>query len=1255
MLWLALLTLSLLLCGKAEEDGKEYYVVPSNVPESSSPSCHPLTYYAENQTEYFLTNSTYIFLPGEHILKPGTNITVKDVSKLSLRAKFNDTAKDVCGYEWKDVRPVINCQRGDTGFVFINVSDLEIQGLDVTYCGHFLRNSTTSNYTQIWSALSLTDVTDFKLVDTHITKSRGYGILGQNIFGESFIKNCVLKENKGGCEPHKCVHGGNIAVRYNTSCNNVSSYFHITKSNITDGYSVSYSSGLDLIINCIDGGIHFVLNQVILSRNIGNDHNEASANLDFQMFAFPKLGNTSNSVRINGCTIEQGYSYFASGMSASIYINSSATTHGHSGADNLTVLQVNNTKFLNNTSRSPGSGLHMKLYYTNELLDTQVGIEFHNCHFEHNRLETEALEQRGGVAVHIVTFKVVENELHSTPQYMTLFNNCKFSNNSLLYHPSLSSGAIYIEEHANVIIKDCTISDNNNTGITAVHSYIRFTGKNVIERNSAINGGGVLLHSNAIMLLSEHSTLFIENNNATEHGGGIHAEFGMHSAVPPCFFQFDAVTLLNETRRITAHVSLQNNSAKTGTAVYGGRIDTCYFLVDNTPWRNKYLLGQHSGHIFNETFHYVPTPTAISSDPIKVCLCSSTYINCSTSVKVVNISPGETFSVNATVVGQRNGSASGIVIADFFHQNSDVQIDYEEDTQQVNPNCTLLKYTVKSHKEGIQANLSLHVSAASSYSAQYPKVVINVVTCRMGFTLNNTTGTCDCVPLLTKRHIHCNPKDLTIHRPKKLWIGYDRNFTSITDILVKRCPRAYCKQHETDIKSHKGYIDQDFQCNFKRKGLFCGKCMRGLSIVFGTPRCVYCNANNRWALFGSVCGFALAGIILVAFLFACNFTITEGTINGFIFYANIIEINQDIYFPLKSHSSLDSQVYLTMRTFIAWLNLDIGAETCFFDGMTTFHKTWLQFVFPIYIWLIVGSLIWLSRNSTLITRLMKNNGTKVLATLMLLSYAKLMRAIVASFAGMHIGPNSHVWYYDGSQPYFEGVHMLLFLNAILFSVVLLPFTLVLLFIKQLPRLTSLKMLRWLNKLKPLFDAFTGPYMDEYRFWVGLKLLTRIMVLILGSTITDDVFVLLVVIATCALLLSANYFYGTRIYKKRSVNIIEALLLLNLMLWSMTSIYCRNSNECMHNAVYPFSGSTLLALFVVIIRYHLYKPNYFTYACEKFWSCLVKISPLVFKKRSSVITNGCESEQAQLLSVAASPGTTYSEFSIPSATSDDDSN
>ena len=101
--------------------------------------------------------------------------------------------------------------------------------------------------------------------------------------------------------------------------------------------------------------------------------------------------------------------------------------------------------------------------------------------------------------------------------------------------------------------------------------------------------------------------------------------------------------------------------------------------------------------------------------------------------------------------------------------------------------------------------------------------------------------------------------------------------------------------------------------------------------------------------------FALAGIALVAFLLILSLSVANGTISGLIFYANVIQANRSTFFPLMEHSDI-------LTVFIAWINLDLGIETCFYDGMTTYAFTWLQFLFPFYVWFLIGLIIVVSRS-----------------------------------------------------------------------------------------------------------------------------------------------------------------------------------------------------------------------------------------------------------------------------------------------------
>ena len=130
----------------------------------------------------------------------------------------------------------------------------------------------------------------------------------------------------------------------------------------------------------------------------------------------------------------------------------------------------------------------------------------------------------------------------------------------------------------------------------------------------------------------------------------------------------------------------------------------------------------------------------------------------------------------------------------------------------------------------------------------------------------------------------------------------------------------------------------------------------------------------------------VAGIVLVTLLYILNFTVTIGTINGIIFYANIISINDSVFFT-------NDIVFKLLRVFISFTNLDLGIETCFYNGMDNYQKVWLQ-LFPFYLIIIAVSLIIASRYSTRILRLTYTRSLPVLATLFLLSYTGVLRTVL---------------------------------------------------------------------------------------------------------------------------------------------------------------------------------------------------------------------------------------------------------------------
>ena len=142
--------------------------------------------------------------------------------------------------------------------------------------------------------------------------------------------------------------------------------------------------------------------------------------------------------------------------------------------------------------------------------------------------------------------------------------------------------------------------------------------------------------------------------------------------------------------------------------------------------------------------------------------------------------------------------------------------------------------------------------------------------------------------------------------------------------------------------------------------------------------------------------------------------------NGLIFYANDIQLNHPIFFP-PGYTNI-------LTVFIAWLNLDLGMETCFYDCMNVCVCTWfpLFLFFLFYVWFLIGMIMVRSHYSHKIARSVGNNPVAALATLFLLSYSKLLHTVITtlSFTSLEHPDGIYyifklVWLYDGSIPYFQ--------------------------------------------------------------------------------------------------------------------------------------------------------------------------------------------------------------------------------------------
>ena len=732
--------------------------------------------------------------------------------------------------------------------------------------------------------------------------------------------------------------------------------------------------------------------------------------------------------------------------------------------------------------------------------------------------------------------------------------------------------------------------------------------------NKGYDGGAITLTGDSTIYLGANSSIIFVRNYAYHYGGAIYyvdnytEDLKPLAQISPCFYGVLSTCTMLYLRDVhycikEKHIAIEfyNNTADfAGTAIYGGWVDVCKFYIINDEMEVVHASQIYQTLVFDSLFHFhqhTQQLSLISSNPTRVCLCTNmTILDCSITEYSIAAYPGETLTISAVAVGQRFGTVPSNVHIDLVSGDSG-RLAALQNTQFVNVNCTDLRYTIFSTPNQIEVmELAVEKHSVPQHmpinealkNLRVNRTVINlqfseltvhieVQQCPLGFLLDNNSHTCICHPKLQQHEINCSINTQTVYRRSPLWINATFLNETYTQVLVhNHCPFDYCKNGIIPLNME----HPDEQCALSRSGVLCGSCQRNLSHVLGSSNCKKC--SSHFVLLIPV--FIVAGIALVVFLMLFNFTVSVGTINGLIFYANIVRANHAIFFPRGTNNQF-------LSIFIAWLNLDLGIETCFYSGLNAYAKTWLQFLFPVYIWIIVVLIIVSSHYSTTAAKLSGRNAVQVLATLFLLSYAKLLRITITAFSFTLLeypdGSVKRIWLYDGNVDYLKGKHIALFVAALLLLLFIsLPYTVALLFIQCLQYRSRYRILSWVRRLKPLFDAYTGPYKDKHRYWPGLLLVVRVALFLVFSVnvFGDPAVSLLTIIVTTFHILYFSITFGG-VYKSIVLNLIEYSFFLNLGILSSVTLFT-TQNEVDQTAVVYIFVAIAFATFTIITIYHI---------------------------------------------------------------------
>ena len=722
------------------------------------------------------------------------------------------------------------------------------------------------------------------------------------------------------------------------------------------------------------------------------------------------------------------------------------------------------------------------------------------------------------------------------------------------------TGIINVKENrfTQLTIGNTEFVGNRGSCIVVGGSQLTFVGKVTFTGNTAFAGAAILLdcpnvHLPSVLNLQSNTAVLITNNTAWLFGGGIAINPACYIGKRcfyrvPCLEQFSSCTIYFEG----------NSAFISGNSLYGPSASSCK---------------PQPSSLFNIAEGFSASEVVLF-DAYTVCICTKN----STTNKMYyelelsrEVRPGQEITVQAVVCTRPlNDNHPYAIRATVSTQNHIGHLGTRQNIQEVTKPCDTLIYSVFTTEQHITVNLS-HDTVSSTQSTS---LQLTILPCPQGFQLDSTLK-CNCTEYLQSAvpGVTCNTTTNLIAVSAGVWIG---NYTDGKLAAHINCPLDYCK-----AESFINLKQQDLQCTNNRSGILCGACRAKHSLTMGTARCV--DSCSNYYLF-LIIPLALAGALLVFMLLKCNLTVSVGTTNALIFYANTIHVNRTIFFPHNGNN-----LTRVLAVFIAWLNLDLGIDTCFYEGMTAYGSSWMQFVFPVYIWILTLIIIYTSRYSVTISKLIGRNSVHVLATLFLLSYAKLLRTVISVVSPLAINDESGhthlVWLMDGNIPFLRGKHAVLFSVALLTALLyLLPLTLLTLLAPLLQARTRHPLLRWVLRIKPLLDAYQGPYKDKYRYWTGVMLTMRLVLFTVfaANTLGDPKINLFSIILAVTL----YQMYITYVSKNILNVILECFYSLNLSIFASATLLLKALQKDTEHLTWVMVGS-VSAMFCITLIWHLY--------------------------------------------------------------------
>ena len=767
--------------------------------------------------------------------------------------------------------------------------------------------------------------------------------------------------------------------------------------------------------------------------------------------------------------------------------------------------------------------------------------------------------------------------------------------------------------------------DNHNTDSNIINSTTYSGSRLYFIENVAEKGGGLCLEMNAKLYIlksmpySEPFNIVNFIANSADYGGAVYVSddsnlglcdlnYRFHFKAKECFFQTLAIysslpsNISQQTTNMKNILFLENSAHTSGSSLFGGLIDRC--KVHHFTEHKKFLqtnykpsshLQQHQDYrdsLVNGVDYIRNISNIGLSDigslPVQLCFCKYDKPNCDYEPDPIRVVKGKRFSVELVAVDQVNHPVNATIYSSLYKTGGGFMKG--QSIQNTTKTCTKLNFNLFSPSD--KEELIMYAEGPCMYSPQSQRRLNIEFTacnsCPIGFEKHvEETTVCDCIcdsklePYITK----CNASTEQVERDGNFWITYVTSSDNATSgyLIYPHCPLNYCLPPtlKVEINLNIPYGD-DTQCASGRSGTLCGTCQSNLSLSLGSSHCIPCSSQWPLVLVAILMAAFIVGMVLVALLLVLNLTVAVGTLNGVIFYANIVAANGSVFLPFSAPNFVS--------VFISWLNLELGLDTCFFPGMDAYWKTLLQLAFPMYVIFLVVMVIIISEHSTKFARLIaKKNPVATLATLILLSYTKFLNTVITSlsFAILSYPDGSYhvVWLPDATFPYLRGKHIVLFIIAVVILLIGTLYTALLFSWQWLLQHQDKMIFMWTKhqKLCHFIEPYHAPYTFEHRYWTGLLLLVRVLLYIISAiNVTGDPRVALVsTIIVVGCLLALKGVLEKKIYSEWLVDTTEIVIYINIVVFATLTLYTFDGTNNQTAVAYTSIMITFTVLLVVI--------------------------------------------------------------------------